>query len=231
MKNLYLLQTSKPTRLRIGNNGNFVIGVSQNATVSKNDSFTNQNIYITSDDEIKEGDWFYLDDAIIVAKYINVKPVKDAQKIILTTDQDLIKDGVQAIDDEFLEWFVKNPSYEWVELITDSYTMRQIIELKLRPDILKYNIIIPKEEHKQETLHEAAKSYAKIPLHRDVDTEERYFNDSVREYDAFIDGAKWQSERSYSEEEVLDILRKSHSIEKDSKMESWIIRRFEQYKK
>jgi hypothetical protein len=40
---------------------------------------------------------------------------KEVCKIILTTDQDLIKDGVQAIDDEFLEWFVKNPSCEEVE--------------------------------------------------------------------------------------------------------------------
>ena len=38
------------------------------------------------------------------------------KKIILTTDQDLIEDGVQAIDDEFLEWFVKNPSCERVRV-------------------------------------------------------------------------------------------------------------------
>jgi len=77
---------------------------------------TNQNIYITSDEEIKVRDWFYLDDAIIIAKYISVKPVKEAKKIILTTDPDLIKDGVQVIDDEFLEWFVKNPSCEEIEV-------------------------------------------------------------------------------------------------------------------
>ena len=35
--------------------------------------------------------------------------------IILTTDQDLIADGIQSIDDEFLEWFVKNPSCEYVD--------------------------------------------------------------------------------------------------------------------
>jgi hypothetical protein len=34
----------------------------------------------------------------------------------MTTDQDLIKDGVQGIDDEFLEWFVKNPSCESIEV-------------------------------------------------------------------------------------------------------------------
>lgn len=40
------------------------------------------------------------------------------KKIILTTDQDLIKDGVQAIDDEFLEWFSsKNGNVNFVEVI------------------------------------------------------------------------------------------------------------------
>jgi hypothetical protein len=48
---------------------------------------------------------------------------------------------------------------------------------------------------------------------------------------SFIEGAKWQQERSYSEEEVLDILRKSHSIEQTSKMDSWITKWFEQFKK
>jgi hypothetical protein len=40
------------------------------------------------------------------------------RKIILTTDQELIKDGVQAIDDEFLEWFVNNTSCDRVEIKT-----------------------------------------------------------------------------------------------------------------
>jgi hypothetical protein len=40
-----------------------------------------------------------------------------------------------------------------------------------------------------------------------------------------------QDKRMYSEEEVLDILRKSHSIEQTSKMDSWITKWFEQFKK
>ncbi len=48
---------------------------------------------------------------------------------------------------------------------------------------------------------------------------------------AFEAGAKWQQERMYSEEDVLDILRKSHSIEINSKMDSWIIKWFTQFKK
>ena len=55
-------------------------------------------------------------------------------------------------------------------------------------------------------LIEAAKNYAKIPLYKDVDTEERYFNDAVREYDAFMDGAEWAADKLYTEEDVYKIL-------------------------
>jgi hypothetical protein len=111
----------------------------------------NQNIYITSDEEIKEGvDQWYLD------KFLN-KPYNSGGSqysskqdvIILTTDQDLIKDGVQAIDDEFLEWFVKNPSCEEVE------TTRDFADEGIKGITYygKYFIIIPKEAPKQETLN------------------------------------------------------------------------------
>jgi hypothetical protein len=57
-----------------------------------------------------------------------------------------------------------------------------------------------------ETLEEAAKKYSNIPVNRVIDTEERYFNSNVRDYDSFIDGAKWQAERSYSEEYLVQLL-------------------------
>lgn len=100
--------------------------------------FQPQNIYITSDEEIKEEDWC-LDIKrniifqskrseigtskkipIIICTYEGCYIQKDCKKIILTTDVDLIKDGVQAIDDDFLEWFVKNPSWEKVEAVSIS---------------------------------------------------------------------------------------------------------------
>jgi hypothetical protein len=115
-----------------------------------------KGIYITSDDKPKEGDWFYLDDAKIIAKYINVKPVKEAKKIVLTTDPDLIKDGVQAIDNEFLEWFIANPSCEEVEVEKLKCTGQcwKFIESDYKKTCLsgcelkEYKIIIPQEELK-----------------------------------------------------------------------------------
>jgi hypothetical protein len=67
------------------------------------------------------------------------------EKIILTTDQDLIKDGVQAIDDEFLEWFVMNPSCERVEIYSLGIKNGETGE----SCHYKYEIIIPQEEPKQ----------------------------------------------------------------------------------
>jgi hypothetical protein len=109
-----------------------------------------------------------------------------------------------------VEWFVKNPSCEQVEVV------------KGFPDgtnyaynFLDYKIIIPKEEElskdeidrffvdmvcnskeepKQETLEEA-KKYAELS----------YYGDEV---DAFVRGVKWQKEQDkkmYSEEEVMDM--------------------------
>ena len=119
MKNIHILPTDKPSRLRIGNNENFVLGLVQSATASKNDSYTNQNIYITSDEEIKEGDWLfstktnnlfkadsieYLESHNMIEDfdksfYINSKYAK---KIILTTDQELIADGIEQISEDTL---------------------------------------------------------------------------------------------------------------------------------
>jgi len=109
---------------------------------NKNVHRLHDNIYITSNEKPKEGDW-YLD------KYNNiyylvtkVESNGDGKKIILATERDLIKDGVQAIDDEFLEWFVKNPSCEWVDV---KYQYWKEIN-----DVGKYTykIIIPQEEPK-----------------------------------------------------------------------------------
>ena len=94
-----------------------------NSLTSHRKECVRQELYITSDEEIKEGDWVFDLDVkrIVKADSLKVATSKKSQcwyykKIILTTDQDLIKDGVQAIDDEFLEWFVKNPSCDEVKV-------------------------------------------------------------------------------------------------------------------
>ena len=146
MKNIHVLPTDKPSRLFVDIDDN-KLKITQPLS---GEYMMNQNIYITSDEEIKEGDWCVdtyklKNNHNPIFKWSDKFKV-DAKKIILTTDIDLIKDGVQAIDDKFLEWFVKNPSCEFVKIVDD-------IECLPMPNIhihkRIYKIIIPQEEPKQ----------------------------------------------------------------------------------
>lgn len=87
----------------------------------KNIHKINNNIYIINDEEIKMGDWYIIEfNGVKITKctseqeLISIEGRNDCQKIILTTDQSL--NDVQAIDDEFLDWFVKNPSCEEIKI-------------------------------------------------------------------------------------------------------------------
>ena len=111
MKNIHILPTDKPSRL-FKNIHSELLSIRKYDDKPLNEATQNQHIYITSDEEIKDGDWVFNFEYIYIVQYDSKKHDSKFwyKKIILTTDQDLIKDGVQAIDDEFLEWFVKNPN-------------------------------------------------------------------------------------------------------------------------
>jgi hypothetical protein len=105
-----------------------------------------KELFITSDEEIKDarphkGKW-HLEEGQILNKFPDyLTDLSECKLVIMTTDPKLIADGVQAIPDEFLEWFVKNPSCERVEVkkgFADGSAYGY--------DFLSYKIIIPKEE-------------------------------------------------------------------------------------
>ena len=282
MKNIHILPTEKPSRLY--KDDNQVLTLNTHPVLKgifTNGIGSNQHIYITSDEEIKEGDWvienhtfkrepyigkcFYpkndgtVTDEVLKRDLLSVNyeghyetlALKhNCKKIILTTDQDLIKDGVQAISDEFLELFVKNLNCESIEVCKNPFYEESNYE--------HYKIITPKEEPKQEsiqefiekhgiteqqlidgykqgldlifenaskitkqeTLKEAAKRTYQKGLQDDIDLS---FYDGVRL------GAQWQEERMYNEEEVLEIIRQ-YALEEhlitSSKPDIW----FEQFK-
>jgi hypothetical protein len=142
MKNIHLISTDKPSRLWTNN---LKRRLELNEFPSQHPTNIAKNIYITSDVEIKTLEYEIYYDKVL-KKVGNAKSY--GKKIILTTDQDLIKDGVQPIDDEFLEWFVRNPSCEKVEVINEQYTQNYHKDIWYN----RYKIIIPKEEAKQSTV-------------------------------------------------------------------------------
>jgi len=222
MKNIHILPTDKPSRLF-----EFMTQLILSDKIISGEDGLNKNIYITNDEEIKEGDLIfstktnnifkadsieYLESHNIIEDfdklfYINSKYAK---KIILTTDQNL--DGVQAIDDEFLEWFVKNSSCESIEvkskIIKDGvYTdLKGYVELPTIHSI-NYKILIPQEEPKQDL----EKEMFKLEQEPNIPSSMRWYNSKPKQEtleeaalkfnrqpllvtvkDGFIEGAKWQ---------------------------------------
>jgi hypothetical protein len=160
MKNIHILPTENYSPLvhSTSRYGGFFKSEHYSPMKEMGDSY--QHIYITSDSDIKEGDLILPPSNIPVRydgqKYKGDEPLKCWKKIILTTDADLIKDGVQKIDDEFLEWFIKNPSCEEIEVDFDVIVTRTKSLLQNQdgktiaiPHRIHYRIIIPKEEPKQ----------------------------------------------------------------------------------
>ena len=176
MKNIHILPTDKPSILIIQNGNKLILGNEEYSIIENR-----QHIYITSDEEIKEGDWFIWKDTEepYIFKCIGLTDTDSLQvensltrkigtfhrnpkdsdygdwyrcyskKIVLTTYQELIKDGVQAIDDEFLKWFVENPSCDKVDVKLENYYASGA----LQPNLWQHKIIIPKEESKQEIMY------------------------------------------------------------------------------
>ena len=239
MKKIHVLPTDKPSRLHYftANKAGYYLYPNNGLIIPRNPNCINQNIYITNDEEIKEGDFYlHISNDINGIEYTTIntchKPHRkqdnewyvdgmysnQCKKIILTTDPDLI--GVQAIDDEFLEWFVKNPSCEEIE-IEDWYSIYlSCCQSKEQCSCNKKRIIIPKEEPKQvlgidfEMSIDDRGMCIEIPINKQERLEEafEFWSDrqsSYDELDILRFGAKWQQARSYSEEEVLAILVKA----------------------
>jgi hypothetical protein len=213
MKNIHLIPTDKPSRLHLGNSGLVLCDFN----FCKN-TINGQHIFITSDEEIKDGEkciTFGSDkcEGQLDTFQSKVSYSRKPRKIILTTDQDLIKDGVQPIDDEFLEWFVKNPSCEKVD-VKYNYVCSNCNEDKNNPKYENchgnyrthkiFKIIIPSREPKQETLEESAE-IGRFAEKKYLDKINNF--ESVDFKDGVFEGAKWQAEKMYSEKEVLKIIQ------------------------
>jgi len=218
----------------------------------KNMGDSYQHLYILSNEEIKEGD-FWFDGTQIRNNYSLHKIDGFDRKIIATTDSSLTKEmycvssgkyqePLPQIPQQFIEYYISeynkdnviskvlvevNP-YKYSATMPENFMdyiepgkglpiikgTEKVIEWKLKLNQNnEISILIEKCEYmkevgcikdicicntgpKQETLEEAAKIHlnsGKIP----------------NDYQSFIQGSKWQAERSYSKEEVRLMLSES----------------------
>jgi hypothetical protein len=104
MKNIHIIPTDKPSRLFYNVGGALLFTSYEN--------YNGVNLYITNDEQAKHGDFCLINHEV---HYVT-KGLSQGRKIILTTDSWCMHHGVQSIDDEFLKWFIENPSCEGVEV-------------------------------------------------------------------------------------------------------------------
>jgi hypothetical protein len=259
MKNIHLIPTDKPSRLIFNsfhksfcyqkeidsmyiNDGKVSGADFWGLEKAFNNGFKPQNIYITSDEEIKEGDWFFNGENVLQASRITDiiidtegqwSEIKTSKKIILTTDQDLIANNVQTINDTFLEWFVKNSNCEFVktdkvdtfkktnEVYVDEITRGNYYEI-----IKQYKIIeepkcfdckgvikdgicfCNREEPKQECLHQESRfrDYYKDGCYKCWECGKIVVEEPKQEKLTYTEAVK-KEERRYSEEDLREAFR------------------------
>ena len=223
MKNVHILPTEHTSRLYYNRNDKSW----QLCEFPKyhTDIKSTHNIYITSDEEITVND--YITDGYLVWKWKDDSSLLGRKKVILSTDQDLI--GVQAIDDEFLEWFVNNPSCEEVEVDYGFFTPfgRKVDPMGILQNhskcVWKYKIIFPKEEQTKcycghTTYCDCGPEELEIletlmPIYKQETLEEAAENfwlndesmtdsDRISYVNGFLACAKWQQEICYSENDM-----------------------------
>jgi hypothetical protein len=159
MKNIHILPTDKPSRL-------YEFGGTYSLQPKAQENFRSYHIYITNDEKIKKGNWCLNPKTNKVIKVGHHGHYGySSEKIILTTDDQLIDDGVQAVTNAFVEWFVKNPSCKEVDI--SNIEVEDYVGFAGHTGYPafhnEYQINISKEEPKQETLKEEFCHYSGLP--------------------------------------------------------------------
>jgi hypothetical protein len=224
MKNIHILETNQPSRLHLIEDK---LLLTTKCSIGVCD--TEVHLYITSDEEIKEGDVVLFNNIeTVICTYSNNGEFlfsgdltsssnhhfSNFKKIILTTDSTLITDGVQAIDDTFLDWLVQNPSCEFIPIITTIVSNSIIYKTNIGAESFR-------KEPKQETLEEVAELDLSNLCYYDKRNPDYtpYNEDDLTEMPnyCFCDNCFYgrtklteqlimQAERMYSEEEVEQLL-------------------------
>lgn len=197
-------------------------------------SFKVVDIYITNDEKFVRNEWITDGIEVIEAtpKLVNSQGLvnrRDWRKIVLTTDRDLIEDGVNVIGDTFIEWFRNNQDCTFVDVEKFHGINTSIAEVNTvsgdgslnwqgRNDLRDYKINIPGEIKLKDVFNDEKRQGVKelIDKHKTIEGAFEMFmnkNFSGQLTKGFVLGAmkfgvKWQQEQdknTYTLDEVLEV--------------------------
>jgi len=167
MKNIYVLPTTKPSRLSCFKTTINDQGIDKKVNTFKlKEKFNSYkelqsigeipyNVYITCDKEIEEQDidkftCIFVSDNNIINMLAGgkhgriINPGKYYQ-ILLTNDKTLIADGIQDVNDEFLKWFVENSSCRFIKIDSEIKWKSTVYDQPDKEDGVICKMRLPKE--------------------------------------------------------------------------------------
>lgn len=183
-----------------------------------------QDLYILSNDEIEEGIDYYYDshnNLILKSSSNSDHEVYKYKKVCATTDSSLsaILKGdtfaklIPEIPQSFIEYFIseynKGRTVDKVLVeVEETFDIRYYTPAGGIECANKYNIKYKLKLNQNNEISilnntplfdnndiEAAKKYIGLPLNREMDEEERYYNSKHREYDAFLAGIAYEKSK------------------------------------
>lgn len=176
-----------------------------------------QFVYITCDNAVLNKDWFIFNAAnkllllqakqvknnIIIIDYNNEVgswiDSKYCHKVALTNDPALIKDDVQQVSIDFMQWYIKNHTCEYVNVINNDYLLWKNSNVDKLAEC--YSILIPQEESKQDLIESAAEAAYKFESDSSFPDEHAH-KEFIR---IFKKGANKQKEFTrYSEDDMIE---------------------------
>jgi hypothetical protein len=101
-----------------------------NANTNSKSKYELYHLYITSDDEIKEGDWFYSADYNVIDQLKTNGNIyeNNCKKIIATTDKELWTKSKITGSDSFLNSPLPQPSESFIQTYIESYNKGEVIK-------------------------------------------------------------------------------------------------------
>lgn len=206
-------------------------------------SFKLHDMYILEDSEVKDGEYgiclnlvregFKSHQAVFkmnasqrtAMEELGGRKKAEVFKIILTTNPALIKDGVQKINDVFLDYFIKNPSCKEVFLTNDFEQVNQDNPI-LRGStnvVHKYKIIIPNQNSQKINLTLKERLRQELTGHLSDEKTEVDVNIAARIADDFAIGfAEWLTDNRVhfikwinariTTKELLEIYKKEQGL-------------------
>lgn len=186
MKNIFQFHTDEPSKLQLQMNGK--LHYENGTTIALR---SNQFLYIVDAKQtIEDTNWFIDTSYNFAGEVVRLKgELRDTQilhcyKIIMSNDPKLVEDGIQEIPNEFLKWYVNNPT-EGVLVQYMQYRKKWFYHLRFEASDRELFTKLNKSEGEGNMISDWLREHSNPKIDAQVEEEAIYLNANQ-----FVDGGR-----------------------------------------